>query len=268
MKKQYFVRPDAYFAVTGDLRHYVNTVEITGTPAFMHGFRAAFISDLHITDKTTRAQMEALAAGIKSMKPDILLMGGDYADEFDNALKLFDCLKDVVPPQGKYAVMGNNDVYEEPDYDAMKRIMADHDICLLINDAQTISVNGGRLCIAGVDEHLEGSPDSRGLYPASSGEDFYRILLSHYPCMPEIKPDLMLSGHTHGGQFNCLGITPFTIGFERLMTKKSSSIAISGLHDMDGAKLFVGKGVGASRLQLRIGVRPEIYQLQFVNFGT
>jgi len=229
----------------------------------MREIRAAFISDLHVTGQTTAQQIQALVDGIIALSPDILLMGGDYADLRCDAERLYECLRGVHAPLGKYAVLGNNDTEDWPDYESHRTALKKAGIELLVNESRAIPLKNGTLLIAGVDEHLEGAPDSDGLYPERSGEDLYRILLSHYPCVPKQIPDLMLSGHTHGGQFNAFGFTPFTIGFERMMTRKASSVAIAGLHDMNGAKLFVGKGVGASRLQLRIGVRPEIYELRF-----
>ena len=87
--------------------------------------------------------------------------------------------------------------------------------------------------------------------------------MSHYPKLPELLPDLMLSGHTHGGQFNLLGLTPFAIGFERLVSRKPHSRYIAGLHEQGGAQVLVTKGIGASRIPLRVGVRPEICLIRF-----
>lgn len=265
MKKQFFSRPDFYMAHTGDLKHYVKTVEISGAPAFMTGIRVAFISDIHLIRRTTDGHIHTLMNSLKNINPDILLMGGDYADRYEDAERFYDALENLSPKLGKYAVLGNNDVYEDLPLETTRIAMEKHNIRLLVNESVNISVAGGEMCIAGVDEHLNGRPDPRGLYAEKPVADCYRILLSHYPCRPQVLPDLMLSGHTHGGQFNAMGITPFTVGFERIMARHCSSMAIAGLHDMDGAALFVGKGIGASRLQWRIGVRPEIYEIRFVN---
>ena len=75
--------------------------------------------------------------------------------------------------------------------------------------------------------------------------------------------DLVLCGHTHGGQFNALGLTPYSIGFERLYGRRIAPLGVAGWQDADGARLLVSKGIGASRIPLRIGVRPEIELLCF-----
>lgn len=263
MKRQLFSRPDWYFARTGDLTHRAVNVIIPGAPAFMKGLRAVFVSDTHVMPGTTDGQLDSLFESINALSPDILFLGGDYAEMPGDAVRFYRGLRKVNAPLGKFAVVGNNDHWEEQPIEVTCGAMAECGVRPLMNDACTVPVNGGRLIIAGVDEHLGGKPDARGLYPENREEGMYSILLSHYPCPPEVMPDLMLSGHTHGGQFNFMGITPFTVGFEGIMNREITSRAIAGLHEMNGGKLFVGKGIGASRLQLRIGVRPEIYTLQF-----
>ena len=124
-------------------------------------------------------------------------------------------------------------------------------------------MNGGRLVIGGVDERKYGAPQYAGLFPAAASGSVYRILLSHFPCAPDAKCDLMLSGHTHGGQFNLLGVTPYTVGFERVFPQNMAVLASAGLFETGGMKLLVSKGVGASRIPWRVGVRPEIDLIVF-----
>jgi len=93
---------------------------------------------------------------------------------------------------------------------------------------------------------------------ARDGSD-YRILLSHFPVKPDCEADLMLSGHTHGGQFNFLGITPYTIGFEHSYGIEG----ISGMNRIGNMPLLVSKGIGVSKLPLRIGTRPQVLLVKF-----
>ncbi|MCQ2437587.1 MAG: hypothetical protein MJ099_04250, partial [Clostridia bacterium] len=91
--------------------------------------------------------------------------------------------------------------------------------------------------------------------------DDFSVLLSHYPILPKhCSPNLMLSGHTHGGQFNCLGLTPYSIGFEQLGKKRHLAPArIAGLAEMGETTLLVSKGLGMSRIPLRVCVRREVH---------
>ena len=260
---QFFSRPDTYIGPCGDLRCTVSECRIPGAPAFMRGLRALFITDVHALPRTTASQIEALAARAADARADILLLGGDYADQAEPCKRLFEGLKRLGAPMGIYGVVGNNDREAFEDIGALRRIMSEAGVVPLINESVTLSVGGGRLIVAGLDEYKHGHPDPAGLYPAGAGEGVYRVLLSHFPRRVSPMPDLMLSGHTHGGQFNLLGITPYTIGFERLIHRNRASHFISGLHRADGGWVFVSKGIGASRIPLRVGVRPEMNLLVF-----
>ena len=258
-----FSKPDNYFARCGRLDCAVREWRIDGAPAFLRGLRALFISDTHVLKRTTAADIRALADRAAALAPDVLLLGGDYADRADDALRLFEVLGELKPPLGAFGVLGNNDAEAWPDVNDLRMVMARAGVQLLVNEAATLSVNGGRLILGGVDEHKLGRPDARGLLPEASAPDAYRVLLSHYPCPPNISCDLMLSGHTHGGQFNLLGITPYAVGFERIFPPRLPGLCVAGLREIGDMKLLVSKGIGASRLQLRFGVKPEINLLIF-----
>ena len=260
---QHFSRPDWYFARTGRLYAAVTEHRISGAPAFMRGLRALFVSDVHAIGRTRQGDLEALAQRMAGASPDLVLLGGDYADRREDALRVFKAWRGLHAPLGCYAVMGNNDAEAWESPLALRREMERFGCHLLVNQSERLRLNAGTLYIAGLDDYRYGHPDSTGLYPASPAPDAWRILLSHYPCRPALAPDLMLSGHTHGGQFNVLGLTPYAIGFERFSRPRRPSMAIAGLREIDGIRLLVSKGIGASRLQLRVGVRPEVNLLVF-----
>ncbi len=259
---QLFTRPDLYCARTGHLYACVHERAIDGAPAFMRGLRILFAADFHVLPRAGDAEIDALMARMAALKPDIVLLGGDYSDAAEGALRLFEALTGLRAPLGVYGVIGNNDAEAWTSARELRRAMARAGCRLLVNQSVKLRLNGGTLYIGGVDEHRYGAPHYEGLYPEAPSPDAYRVLLSHYPCRPALSPDLMLSGHTHGGQFNVLGLTPFLIGFERL-SRRPRSIAISGLLNIGNMKLLVSKGIGASRVQLRVGVRPEIDLLTF-----
>ncbi len=261
---QRFSKPDLYISRCGHLDATVTEHRIGGAPAFMRGFRAMFVSDVHVRPKTTQAELDALADRIASASPQLLLLGGDYSDFAEDCARFFMTLKRLAVPLGACGVLGNNDAEAwQGRLKALRKTMSQAGCRLLVNASIAIPLSGGKLCIGGIDEYHYGNVQMNRLWPGKDSDNRYRILLSHYPVLPKVKPDLMLSGHTHGGQFNLLGLTPFAIGFERFVVPRRASAAISGLHDVDGMKLLVSKGIGASRLQLRVGVRPEINLLVF-----
>ena len=260
---QFFSKPDHYIGLCGDLRCEVKAAQVPGASAFMRGTRALFVTDIHASARTTDADIAALKAKLAGVRADLLLFGGDFADEAEHAIRLLRGLSGLTAPLGVYTVVGNNDREAFENIDELRRLMGEAGIRLLVNEAVTLSVNGGKLIVAGLDEYKYGNPDATGLYPDAARPDTCRLLLSHYPIAVAPMPDLMLSGHTHGGQFNALGATPYTIGFERILKRRRASRYIAGLHRHGDGWTLVGKGIGASRIPLRVGVAPEVNLIEF-----
>lgn len=261
---QRFSKPDWYIARCGHLDAVVTEHRIEGVPPYMRGLRALFVTDVHVRPGTTQAELDALVDRIAGPEPQLLLLGGDYSDGAEDCARFFKALGRLRFPLGCFGVLGNNDAEAwVGNLKALRRMMSQAGCRLLVNRSVDLPLGGGRLCIGGIDEYCYGHVRAEGLWPGNDGRGRYRILLSHYPVLPAQRPDLMLSGHTHGGQFNLLGLTPYSVGFERFKRPHRASAAISGLHDVDGMKLLVSKGIGASRIQLRVGVRPEINLLLF-----
>lgn len=260
---QFLSRPDLYLGLCGHLNCAVAETAVPGAPEFMRGLRMLFISDVHVLSRTTREDLDRFTARMAALSPDVVLLGGDYADRPGNCVRLFESLHALRPPLGCFGVPGNNDREAWPDMGALQKVMEEAGCRLLVNATARLDLPGGRLYISGVDDHRYGSPTPRGLYPATPSPGRYRVLLSHYPHPEPPLPDLMLSGHTHGGQFNLLGLTPFSLGFERLLRRDPVSVRVAGAHPLGDGLLLVSKGVGASRLQLRAGVRPEVNLLTF-----
>jgi predicted MPP superfamily phosphohydrolase len=229
-------------------------IAIENAPVFLQGLNVLFVSDIHLRKCVPDEKLRALINLIRAQNADLILFGGDYAETADQHARFFEALSGVQAKYGIYGVMGNNDREAFPDTDVFRRLAARGGMRLLVNEFETIDA-GGYLQIGGCDDHKWGKPCTKDLF---SGND-YRILLSHFPVKPDCHADLMLSGHTHGGQFNILGITPYTVGFEFGYHME----AVSGLHKFSNRQLLVSKGIGASRIQLRVGVAPEINLVTF-----
>jgi len=247
-----FVRPDFYFHAGVFPRPQIRHTLIDDAPAFLNGLRIAFISDVHLRKRVSDEKLSALIGQIRDMHADLILLGGDYAETTDDCPRFFRSLSEIRPRYGIFGVFGNNDFICR---DTLRDIMAENGAELLLNEGAVIDLPGGRISLAGCDDHKYGFPETKGIFPAGD----YRILLSHQPCMPECEADLMLSGHTHGGQFNFFGLTPYFIGFE----SSKKMLLVHGERRIGNMRLIVGKGIGISRLPLRIGAAPELYLIEF-----
>lgn len=251
--KLFYTRPDRYLHLGVFPEARTVALRIGGAPAFMHGLRALFISDVHLRPGVSDERLDALTAQIAAEKADLLLLGGDYAETPQDCLRFFDALKGLSFPLGAYAVPGNNDAASR---DTLAQTAERAGVTLLKNTTTVIDLPEGRLCIGGCDDHKYGTPLTAGLF---SGSEAYRVLLSHFPVMPDCECDLVLCGHTHGGQCNLLGITPYSVGFER----RFRLLGVRGLRKTDCGRMFIGNGIGISRVPLRLGAQPQIYLLEF-----
>lgn len=249
----FYTRPDRSAHLGAFPEPELRQVEIGGAPEYMRPLRLLFVSDVHVRRWVRSERLEALIDRIAEIGADVLLLGGDYAESPRDMRRFFDALKRVSHPLGAYAVLGNNDIGS---VDELRGIAAAANVEILCNETRRISLDGGTLEIGGCDEYRNGHPQTRGLF---SDDGAYRILLSHFPAPPECECELMLSGHTHGGQVNLLGLTPYSLGFEH----RYHLMAVRGLRQIGSMQLFVGTGIGVSRFPLRLGATPQIYLLKF-----
>ena len=252
----FYTRPDRYFHLGDFPLPRVKTIQIGGAPEFMKPLRALFVSDVHLRPGVSDERLAALLELIAAQRADIILLGGDYAEGTQDCQRFFEAFKSLHAPLGAYAVPGNNDLDSMPTLEAT---MARSGVTLLNNRSITIEFKGNNIHIAGSDDHKYGSPCTKDIFP--EGQDGYRILISHWPIMPDCACNLMLSGHTHAGQFNMLGLTPYSICFER----KFQPLGVRGLKRLKDMHLLIGNGIGVSRIPLRIGAEPQIYLLEFTS---
>lgn len=235
-------------------RRMVPQIDVRTFPNARASLRIAFVSDLHAR---RGMRISAIVDQIASLNADALLLGGDIADRAGYARSMLAALQTVAFPMGAFAVCGNNDIEAFGSRKAFGRALREFGIRLLVNEG--VFLSEANVYLGGVDEAKYGFPDPlSALSGAPRGA--YRILLSHYPLSRALtaRPNLMLSGHTHGGQFNFLGITPYAIGMER----RYRLCRVAGMGEHAGAQVLVSRGVGASRIPLRIGVRSEIHLLK------
>ncbi len=175
--------------------------------------RIAVIADLH--SHIYGEDQQPLLDMIRAQQPDIIALVGDIVDDHEPqaGAKLF--LQDIAKIAPEYYVSGNHE-YWSGECENIKRMISSYGITVLSNERKYVTVNGVRLCICGIDDpevfrYSEDAEvlkykDEEGLLSLFSdiGGDTFNILLAHRPeLIDEYKEydfDLVLSGHTHGGQ--------------------------------------------------------------------
>lgn len=235
-----------------------NTYEIAlrRVPTPLDGHRLLHLSDLHLDD---RGRARRLAAAVQDLDYDLAVLTGDFIND-DDGIELFaEFLSLALIRRPALAVFGNHDHWalrQSPqlnDLSRLRDVLIEHGIRVLVNEH--VRFADLDTTIVGVDDPVTGNHDLAAAMDGVSRDDFV-LLLAH---TPEIvrdldghKPDLILSGHAHGGQVRLPMIGPVVN-----MTSMPRA-EIMGVHTYDDVVSFVHRGVGYSGVKLRYRCDPEI----------
>ena len=234
----------------GRVKRY--TVESEKLPPQFDGMRVAFISDLHYPSLFTNRRLGKIVTCLNREQVDLLLLGGDYVTDNDSIDSLFDVLGAVETVYGTYAVWGNHERRnKEPVAKAMRR----NGIRLLEDSVVGFCREDASVFLVGIEDSF--SYDSLSFSP---GEDLpaeaFVIMLAHTPDYAErscTAADVVLSGHTHGGQVSMFGIyTPVknTAYGARFLRGRNRTTRAS--------TVITTNGVGTSRKKVRFCVPSEV----------
>lgn len=222
-------------------------------------------SDVHVSRYYAEKELKKIVEEINQINPDIIVFTGDLYDNFSTYSPV-----DIVVEQfsklnakyGKYAVWGNHDYGGGAARD-YSYIIEDSGFTLLTNESVVIELeNGKTVGIGGIDDFIFGNPDIdktlQGMKDAS-----YQIILMHEPDEAELfknsKANLILTGHSHGGQVRIPGIK-ITPPFAKVYTE-----GFYTLNEETNLQLYVNTGLGTTRIPARFLVPPEIavFDIQF-----
>ncbi len=240
-------------------------VPIPNLDSTLSELRFVQLSDIHAGSLPSSEFFEKIALEVNLLNPDVIFITGDFVNFSPKELELVESgLKGLSARLGIYGCLGNHEHYTKPsELPELIQKIRDYGIDLLINENRTVVFNNSKLQIAGMDNTSHrmkfGDLDKAlmGLDP-----NLPTILLCHDPSNwdKEIrgkhKVDLILSGHTHGGQ----------IGFE-LFGSVISPAAIfykqyAGLYYGNEQHLYVNTGIGTIGVPVRAGLPPEITLLR------
>lgn len=221
-------------------------------PAQFNGYKVAFISDLHYPSLFSAKRLDALVKKLNEISSDILLLGGDYVTDNGYIEELFFTISSVKTADGTYAVLGNHERRNALAIaDAMERCRVE----LLLDDTVRIERGDAAIYLAGVADSF--SFDSLKVQPSECVPDsLFTMLLCHTPDYAECSSttaDLTLSGHTHGGQVNFLGL------YTPVRNSVYGSRFLRGRNETTfGSTVITTNGVGTSRRKVRFCVPSEI----------
>jgi predicted MPP superfamily phosphohydrolase len=217
--------------------------------------RIVHLSDLHLA--RLRARHERLVARVNEWEPDVICLTGDLVTRRRSSWDLLRGLAGHLrAAYGVFACPGNWEVKTRLRYETMRRVGDDCGVAFLVNESRALQTDAGLVYLCGVDDLALGWPLWEDALEGNREAD-YTILMSHAPLAarlvtPQMGVDLVLSGHTHGGQMR----VPF---LWRLFLPSAHGGLVGGLYPMDWGAAYVNRGFGAApRLPLRFMCPPEV----------
>lgn len=255
-------------------------IKIDNLPGEIKGTTITLLSDIHSGPYMKENEMKEYVDRINDLNSDFIMIPGDLTNsDRAEAIPFAKAFKNLKASKGIYASLGNHDYFSDPEY--ISGVVANETpISLLRNESAFININGKDLCILGVeDTRQSGSKTDTILmeYLDKTVQDMHKkiaekntginsipkIVLFHKPYFLEdinnYNLDLVLSGHTHGGQVVLAKFGNLNLSFAGAVSKY-----VSGLYEFEKTKMYVSKGIGCVALPIRLNCKPELTKITLV----
>jgi uncharacterized protein len=249
----------------------VSTLEIpiAGLPAALDGFTIAHVSDLHVGSAThwiPRWAPEA-ADAIRRAKVDVVVNTGDFFWKDPPAAKarayaslFIRADRGVDSHTVNFAILGNHDYYVPLE---TRRSLTDHlhdsGITVLTNEAVCLQRGSAGISLVGLTDEEDSFERGLAMLQTSARP---RIALVHVPDLVEKIPrgaaDLVLAGHTHGGQFTL----PFLE--QHIVRYGCGSNYVDGLNTINDMPVYINRGLGYTGFPVRFRARPEVALIRLI----
>lgn len=214
--------------------------------------RIIFLSDFHTGEEKTRRFYDRLFERVQALKPDLLLLGGDYVECHHSTIADLGNLARIKSRYGTRFVLGNHDYWDRPE--AIHRALESFGAQSLTGRSETIGEGERAFTLVGIDDSWLGTPS--GQLPLTK-QSSPVILLTHESDIlldfPEGIVDLVFLGHTHGGQVRL----PMH-GSVKMLPQSTPQWLDRGLKYWRGMRLLISHGVGESGARVRFCARPQI----------
>jgi len=230
---------------------------VVNLPGAFQGFTIVQLSDLHCSRYVSAGYLRRVVRMVNALSPDVVVITGDfvrgtsrYTGKVPGALAQ---LTELKARGGVFAVRGNHDYC--PSIEMVERAVTKAGVRFLTNCSVMIERSGARLVICGVDDLWEGTVSFSAALAGTEAAS-PKILLMHNPDAfdeaVQYPFDLILCGHTHGGQVVIPLIGPL------LVPSRYGRCYASGFFYKDGRTMYVNRGVGLVPPPVRFFCRPEI----------
>ena len=232
-------------------------------PASFDGYKIVQLSDLH--DAKFGENHLDVVNEVKSIGPNAIFITGDFIDrnryKLEQSLILVKELQHVAPI---YYVTGNHEISTN-DVARIKEELQQLGVRILSDEVEIITSDKNEsIAIGGIEDPLSSTLEDEEAVKLAIHNTFkripaetFKVLLSHRPEQFDIyvnnQIDITFSGHAHGGQFRIPGVGGLLSPGQGLFPKLTS-----GVHEKEGSRLVVSRGLGNSIMPIRLFNQPEI----------
>jgi predicted MPP superfamily phosphohydrolase len=225
-------------------------IAVSGLPPAVDGLRVGLLTDVHHSASVTPEDVNKAVALLQESKPDLIVLGGDYVT-FGNRGYVEPVAELLAPLAnarfGSFAVLGNHD-----DDKDMPAALARRGFTVLKDQRTTVTINGESIDFAGVRFWTRRVSDVAHVLKGTGATTF---LLAHDPRRlneaAQLDVQLVLSGHTHGGQV----VLP---GLGAVAGAAKGFPVLAGTAVRENTALFVSRGVGTVYIPVRMNCPPEV----------
>jgi uncharacterized protein len=247
-----------------EIKHY--QIRDSSLGEVLGGLKVAHLSDIHI--KNMGLMVNKILDILNDEKPDLIFITGDLISFEGPYEPVMSFVRQLNPPHGIYGVLGNTEYSNENGScilcheERSKRLREKQPLIVLRDSVSPLRVNGKILNILGVDDPVHKRSNLKKALKGINSKD-PSILLAHSPeIFAEASGsgiDLLLCGHTHGGQ---IFLTKY---LRKILPLEASLGFVEGFFQKGKMLMYVNRGVGTSYLPFRFGVTPEITFFTFTN---
>jgi len=227
-------------------------IDLKRLPKTLDGFRIVHLSDIHHSPFTDLAHISRAVEMSNQLKPDMFVLTGDFVShEPEYIAPAAEVLGHLESEFGTFACLGNHDHWT--DAELVTSSLRNNGITVLINEGFRFTIRGASVWLCGVDDYMVGKTDLRAALRGSFPDEM-KLLLAHNPKIlnraARASVDLILSGHTHGGQIKLRDD-------EKRILPRRRKFA-SGLYRRKDAQIYITRGIGTVVVPMRYGCPPEI----------
>lgn len=230
------------------------TVPLASLPATLDGLRVVHLSDIHWDAYTNSSHLRALFDEVNALEPDLVVLTGDLVTHYRRYIDpCVDALARLRASFGVFTVLGNHDHWASGRL--LTAALERRDIKVLNNEH--VLIDDG-LWLVGVDDpHLQFADLEQALAGIPDDDPRPRLLLAHSPdIMAEAvgRVDVVLTGHTHGGQVRFPVVGPLL----RATRREAGKHFVHGMKRAGETLCFTNRGLGTVLIPIRFNCRPEV----------